>query len=49
MNYPSKKDDCKKFEKNNLTIAFKVLYAKKGKILCLFQNITQIVKIKLLF
>ena len=28
INYPSEKDDCKKSEKNNLTIALNVLYAK---------------------
>ena len=32
INYPSEKDDWKKFEKNNVTIAFNVLYAKKEKI-----------------
>ena len=31
-NFQSEKDDCKTFEKNNLTIAFNVLYAKKEKI-----------------
>ena len=31
INVPSEKDDWKKFEKNNLTIALNVLYAKKGK------------------
>ena len=38
MNFPSGKDDRKKFEKNNLTIALNVLYAKKEKknISCLF-------------
>ena len=30
--YPSKKDDWKKFEKNNLTIALNVLYTKNLKI-----------------
>ena len=30
--FPSKKDDWKKFEKNNVTIALNVLYAKKEKI-----------------
>ena len=30
-NFPSEKDDCKKFEKNNVTIALHVLYAKKEK------------------
>ena len=32
INFPSEKDDRKKIEKNNLTIAFNVLYAKKEKI-----------------
>ena len=40
----------KKFEKNNVTIALNVLYAKKEKhILLMFQKITQIVKNKLFF
>ena len=30
INYPSKIDDWKTFEKNNLTIAFKSLYIEKG-------------------
>ena len=30
-NYPSEKDDWKKFEKNNLKIALSVLYAKDEK------------------
>ena len=29
INFPSEKDDWKTFEKNNVTIAFNVLYAKK--------------------
>ena len=29
INYPSEKDDWKKFKKNNLTIALNVLYGKK--------------------
>ena len=51
MNYPSEKDDYKKFEKNNVTIALNVLYAKKRKkqILLMFENVTQIVKNKLFF
>ena len=50
INYPSEKDDQKKFEQNNLTVALNVLYAKKKKyILPTFQNITQIVKNKLFF
>ena len=32
INFPSEKDDWKKFEKNNLTIALNVLYAKREKI-----------------
>ena len=32
MNFPSEKDDWKKFEKNNVTIAFYTLYAKREKI-----------------
>ena len=31
INYPQEKDDLKKCEKNNLTIALNVLYAKKEK------------------
>ena len=49
-NFPSVKDDSKKFEKNNVTIALYVLFTKKEKyILLMYQNITQIVKIKLFF
>ena len=32
INYPSEKDDWKKFEKSNVTIALNVLSAKKEKI-----------------
>ena len=32
INFPSEKDDWKKFEKNNVTIALNVLYAKKEKV-----------------
>ena len=40
-NFPSEKDDWKKIEKNNVTFALNVLYAKKKKyILLMFQNIT---------
>ena len=47
---PSEKDDLKKFEKNNVTITFNVLHAKKYiYILLIFQEITQIVKKKLFF
>ena len=50
INYPSEKDDWKMFEKNYLTIAINVFYAKKKKyILHIFQNVTQIVKNKLFF
>ena len=50
INYTSEKDDWKMFEKNNLMIALKVLYAKKEKhILLTFQNITQSMKDKLFF
>ena len=34
-NFSSKKDDLKKFEKNNITITLNVLYAKKEKVSCL--------------
>ena len=45
INYPSEKDNSKKIDKNNLTIALNVLHAKKEKyILPMFQNITPIVK-----
>ena len=37
INFPSEKDDWKKFEKNNVTVAINVLYAKKRKnISCLY-------------
>ena len=50
IKFPSEKVNWKKFEKNNLTIALNVLYAKKEKyILLMFQNVTQIVKNKLFF
>ena len=32
VNYPSEKDDRKKFKKNNLALALNVFYVKKGKI-----------------
>ena len=32
INFPSKKDDWKKIEKNNVTIALNILYVKKEKI-----------------
>ena len=35
INFPSQKDDWKKIEKNNLTMALNVLYVKKEKISCL--------------
>ena len=31
INFPSEKDDCEKFEKNNRKIVLNALYAKKGK------------------
>ena len=49
INFPSEKDDWKKFEKNNITITLNVLYAKKNYVLLIFQNITQIVKNELFF
>ena len=51
INFPSEKNDWKKFEKNNVTIALNVLYAKKEKkgTQLMFRNITQIVKNKLFF
>ena len=51
INFPSEKDDWKKFEKYNVTIALKVFYAKKEKkyILLMFQNINQIGKNNLFF
>ena len=48
--FPSEGGDCKQFEKNNVTIPLKVLYAKMEKyILLMFENITDIVKNKLFF
>ena len=35
INFPSEKYDYKKFEKNNITIALNVFYAKKIYISCL--------------
>ena len=32
INFPSEKDDWKKFEKNNITIVLNVSYAEKDKI-----------------
>ena len=50
IHFPSVKDDCIKIAKNNVTVAFNVLYAKKEKYIPLmFQNITQFVKNKLFF
>ena len=47
ISVPSEKNDWKKFEKNNVSIAFNVLYVKKEKYtLLVFQNITQIMKKK---
>ena len=45
INLPQEKDDRKKCEKNNVTIALNVLYGKKKKkILLVIQNITQTMK-----
>ena len=50
INFPSEKDDWKKIDKSDVTIAVNVLYAKKEKyILLMFQKIIQIVKSKLFF
>ena len=50
INLPSEKDDWKKLEKNNVSVALNVLYTKIEKhTLLMFQNITQILKNKLLF
>ena len=48
INFPSAKDDWKKFEKNKVTIMHCMLKKKKY-IQLMFQNITQIVKNKLFF
>ena len=50
INFPSEKNDWKKVQKNNVSIAIIDFYAKKKKyILLMFQNITQIVKSNLFF
>ena len=50
INYTSERDDLEKIEKNNLMVALNVLYPKKYiYILPMLQNITQIIKNKLLF
>ena len=51
INFPSEKNDWEIFRKSNATIALNVLFAKKEKkyILLNLDNITQIVKNKLLF
>ena len=50
INFLSEKDDQKKLQKNNVSIAIIDFYAKKEKyILLMFQNITQIVKSNLFF
>ena len=50
INFPSEKNDWKKVQKNNVSIAIIDFYAKKEKyILLMFQNITQIVKNNLFF
>ena len=40
LNFPAKKDDWNKFEKNNLTIALNVFYAKKEKYILLMSQKT---------
>ena len=50
INFPSEKNDWKKIEKNNTTIALNILCPKKETfILFMVQYITQIVKNKLFF
>ena len=55
VNYPSGKDDCRKFEKNNLGVALNPLCINKKKdikriyVPHIFENITQIDKINLFF
>ena len=50
INYPSKIDDWKTFEKNNPTIALNILYIKEKKkkkyVQLIFQKLIQIVKNK---
>ena len=48
ISYPSEKDEWKKFEKSNLTIAL-VVYMLKKYILPMFQNTIQMVKNNLFF
>ena len=50
INFSLEKDDLKKFEKNNVTIALNALYIEKNiYILLMFQNIIQNVKNHLFF
>ena len=51
INFPSERDDWKKCEKNNITIALNVLSAKKMFcfVLHMFRNTTQPVKNKSFF
>ena len=50
MNFPSEKDDWKKFDRNNVIIALNFCMLKKKKhVLLMFENMTQIGKNKLLF
>ena len=44
ISFPSEKDDRKKGQKNNWTIALNILYAIKEKMYPMFQNITYIEK-----
>ena len=48
-NYPSEKDDWKRFEKNILLLLMFCIQKKKKYILLMFQKIIQIVKNKLFF
>ena len=50
VNFSSEKDGWKKIEKNNVTIAFHTLHAKKEKYnLPMLLNITQVVRNKMYF
>ena len=50
INFPSENDGCKKFEKTSQTTSLEVSLLKRKKyILLMFQNITQIVRIKFFF
>ena len=49
INVPSEKDDLKKMERNNLTIARSFLYAKKNLLFRRFQERFHVVDFTLLF